>query len=62
MPTTTQPDADTLRTTWTDHQGLSREVITQRNVGEDDEEFVARHGALVATALEAWPIEAPEGQ
>lgn len=62
MPTTTQPDPDTLRTTWTDHQGLNREVITQRYTGENNPEFVARHDALVATALESWPIEAPGGQ
>lgn len=62
MPETVQVNEDKLRTTWADWRGLNREVITERAPGEGDDEFVARHDALVNEALAKWPLTKPEGQ
>lgn len=35
--------------------GISRKVETERNSGETDEAFVARHASLERAALAAWP-------
>ncbi len=59
VPEPTNPE-DVLTTTWTDWQGLARKVVSNRKATEDDEDFVARHGGLVDTALAAWPLTEPE--